>query len=190
MSFKSSTPVRLALVAAGAVALAWQAGDDEGRLLDGAIHHLGDDAVPAWTEAPAAEGTRLTLPFDARANDREWTLEVAQRGVDDRWTLALNGRAIGELRKTRDRLETSLYPVAAGAIVDGVNELSVSGANGRDDILVGRFRLYTRSLRQVARLGRLDVGVTDVITHQRIPARVTVVDERGELAWLYYAEAR
>jgi hypothetical protein len=190
MSPTTPTLVRIALVAAGAAALAWQAGDDGGRLLDGALHHLGDETVPAWSEAPAAEGTRLALPFEARANDREWTLEVAQRGVDDRWTLALNGRAIAELRKTSDRLETCLYPVAAGAIVNGVNELTVSGANPRDDILVGRFRLYTRSLRQVAKLGRLDVSVTDVITHQRIPARVTVVDERGELAMLYYAEAR
>ena len=190
MSLNTPTLGRIALVAAGAVALAWQAGDDGGRLLEDAIHHLGDDDVPAWNEARKPEGTHLTLPFEARANDREWTLEVAQRGVDDRWTLALNGRAIAELKRTHDRLETCLYPVAAGAIVDGVNEITVSGANGRDDMLVGRFRLYTRSLRQVARLGRLDVGVTDVITHQRVPARVTVVDERGELAALYYAEAR
>lgn len=188
MSLKTPTLVRILLVAAGAAALAWQAGGDGGRLLYDGIHHLGDDDVPAWNEARKPEGTSLTLPFESRANGEEWTLEVLQRGIDDRWTLALNGQAIADLKKTHDRLESCFYPVPAGAIVNGPNTLTLRGANGTDDILVGGFRLHSRSLRRLLRLGRLEVETTDVINHVRMPARVTVVDERGELAELYYAE--
>lgn len=190
MPLRKPSLVRILVVAAGAAALAWQAAGDGARTLDESIHHLGDDALPAWGEFAKPEGTRLDLDFDARANGEEWALEVAQRRVSDHWTLALNGRAISQLKRTRDRLETCVYAVPPGSVIDGRNTLTVSGANPRDDLLVGRFRLYTRSLRRVLRLGRIDVHVNDVITHQRIPARVTVVDERGELAALYYAEAR
>jgi hypothetical protein len=168
-----------------------RAAQEEGRVLDERMHHLGDDRAPDWKEAPAEpEPSPLVVTFQSRANDREWMLEATARDVDDDWVLELNGRRLGLLKRRDRELGTTRFVVPAGAVADGRNVLTVTGRDPNEDITVGRFRLIERSLREVARLGRIEVTVRDAADGSPLPARVTVTDETGRLVDLYYAEAR
>lgn len=176
----------------GALACAMLRGSrqEEGRVLDGRMHHLGNDKTPDWKEAPETpERSPLAIRFESAANEREWLLEIAARDVDNEWALELNGRELARLRKINDELGTAFYPVPAGAIRAGANVLAVRAVDQPDDDLtVGRVRLFERSLREVARLGRLEVRVTEGPDGKPLPARLTVVGADGELLPIYYAE--
>jgi len=185
--------LRLVPIAAGVAAIA------AGRTLQGdeirwsyeRMHHLGNDRTPEWREAPAdPEPSPLVVKFDSRPNATEWLLEVEARDVDDNWTLELNGRRLGLLKRRNAELQTTRFVVPAGAVADGGNVLKLTGRDPNEDITVGRFRLHARSLREVARLGRVEVAVSDARDRSPLPARVTVVDEGGRLAELFYAEGR
>ena len=153
-----------------------------------ASFHLGNDATPEWTEAsPEPDGTRLDLEFDALHNDRERALEIWSRHVDERWSIEINDLEIGTLARGAE-LRSGYYPVPAGTLRDGRNTLSISTARVGDDITVGRIRLLTQSYRELLRIGEVSVRVMDAETQDALPVRLTVVDEEGEFAPVYYGE--
>jgi hypothetical protein len=69
---------------------------------------------------------------------------------------------------------------------DGENRLRVHGAKPTDDIAVGRMRLHLGTLREVLDLVPVVVRVRDEASGTPLPARLTVVDEEGARAMLYY----
>ncbi|MSR46302.1 MAG: hypothetical protein EXS13_04450 [Planctomycetes bacterium] len=161
-----------------------------GRMVDAKLHHLGDDPAPEWTESTKdPEPSPLVIAFEATANATEWVLEVAGRDVDcDVW-IELNGARLGRLKRVKPLIEQQLI-VPAGAVASGRNELRALPADAKDDLLVGRFRLVEKSLREVLSLGRLEVIVHDAGDGLPLPARLTFVDARGALVELYYADER
>ena len=159
------------------------------RVLDPAYHHLGDDPTPEWTEAPTTpEGTQLVLEFEARAIEGEAALSIGARSVGSQWSIRLNGQGIGELARF-DGLRQRFYPVPAGVLRDGVNQLEFLPADPADDITVGNIVLHEGSLRRVLNLVPLHVRVVDEATGEGIPARVTITDEGGELVEVWYAQS-
>jgi hypothetical protein len=184
----ASRRLRGKLALACTSALAWASSQDRGRVLDGAMHHLGDDAKPEWGEAPSEpEPGPLAIAFDSQANAAEWTLEIAARDVDDGWELALNGRAFGRLQRGGGELRVGRYPVPPGSVRQGANTLTIRALDGGgDDITVGRVVLLERSLRAVARLGRLFVSVR--AGPRLVPARLTLARADGAVPEIYYAE--
>jgi hypothetical protein len=187
----------LALAAAAATAvLARQAGGEAGRVLDPALHHLGNDVVARWQEAPDPEPSPLRVAFESRANATEWVLECAQRDVSGDWALALDGKVVGTLPRNEDALRTVRFTIPAGTLADGKHELTVTplkstpGKAPEDDLLVGRFKLYEKPLRELFSLGRVTVRVTDAAGGAPLPARVTVTDEKDQRVELFYGEAR
>jgi len=164
----------------------------EVRVLDAAMHHLGDDSTPEWPEAPAdPEGTRLDVDFEGTANGSDWLLFVDQRHVNDACAIVLNGRAIGELARA-DALGEQRYAVPAGTLVDGTNRLSFVPSVPADDFTIGNIRMYAGTLRELLKLVPVLVRVTDGATRGPLPARITLVDASlpdGAAAELYYATA-
>jgi hypothetical protein len=160
------------------------------RVLEERMFHLGNDESKDWPEAPVQpQAQPLEIRFQARANAAEWLLEVTARDVDDDWALELNGREFARLRKIDAALLTARYPVPTGFLVDGDNVLRVRALrNPDDDLTVGRVRLAERSLREVERLGRLEVLVVERGSLVPLPARLTVVAADGTKLPLYYAE--
>lgn len=175
--------------ALGALALASGQDGPDWRVLEERMFHLGNDPSKDWPEAPVEpQAQPLELAFPARANAREWVLEVSARDVDNEWVLELNGKELAPLKKCDGALITALYPVPAGRLVDGRNVLTVRAkVDPDDDLTVGRVRLTERSLREVLRLGKVEVKVREKGTGRPLPARVTVA-ANGELVDLYYAE--
>ena len=157
--------------------------------LDGNMYHYGDSETPEWKESSAKPQTEpYRLIFANRANASDWVLEVTARDVDDDWTLVLNGKDVGRLRKRGKELHEDWYPLPPGTLFRGKNTLSLRAPEGsHDDITVGRFRMIEKSLREVARLGRVEVRVSERAGGP-LPARITVVGPDGGARDVYYAE--
>jgi hypothetical protein len=162
----------------------------EGRLLDPAIHHLGDGKEPGWQEASAdPEPSPLTVRFESIANPVDWLLFVSSRDVDHECWLELNGVRLARLIRQKALTEQRII-VPAGALATGVNELRVAPADPRDDFAVGRVRLVERSLRDVLGLGRVEITVTDAADGSPLPARITFARPDGTAPELWYADER
>ncbi len=152
---------------------------DDARTIEAAMHHLGNDVVKDWPGVPEApEGMRLSVRFDATRNEREQTLLVRQRDVDDVWTIELNGAAVGVLDRRKPDV-TRPYAIPAGALRDGENELVIAAPKGTDDIALGEIRLVPRPLREHLKLRRIAVRVTEGRTGKPTPARITIAGPGG-----------
>jgi hypothetical protein len=164
--------------------------ETEWRVLEERMFHLGNDLEKEWPEAPVEpQAQPLEIRFQARANEREWLLEVTARDVDNEWALELNGTELARLKKINDELLTARYPVPVGRLKNGENVLRVRAlVDPNDDLTVGRVRLAERSLREIERLGRVEVRVVERGSLAPLPARLTVVAADGRKLDLYYAE--
>ena len=166
---------------------AWLQGEGE-LVIDAAMHHLGNDSTPEWSEAPAEpEGTSLELEFESGANAGEWVLAFTQRNVDDRWTVAINGVLVAVCLRESELVE-QLHPVPAGTIVEGANRLVLTTEQPGDDITFGRVRLIRESLRELLDLRAVEVTVDDGETGAPIAARITIRGADGAVPTLHYAE--
>lgn len=163
--------------------------ETQGRVLDAALHHLGDDRTPEWPEAPAdPEPSPLVIAFESAANAGEWLLHLSARDVDSDWAVELNGARLGLLPRTKP-LAAARFIVPPGSVASGRNELRIVPSNPKEDILVGRVRLEERSLRDALQLGQLEVTVRDA-DGAPLPCRLTLVDAQGKAVELFYADAR
>jgi hypothetical protein len=159
------------------------AGADAGEALHTGMVHLRSGQPREWSDFPEqASGDTWTLPFNAAKNSTEYTLVLRQKDVvDKRWSVSLNGKAIGRLMED-ERAVTAVFPIAAGALVEGRNELRIAptsaGAHS-DDILVGDPRLIRAPVSTVLHESKLSVEVVDRRSGRRIPARVSIADEQG-----------
>lgn len=167
---------------------AWSFEQSEGRELTGRYHHLGNDTLRDWPEAkPEPEGKRLDLDFESAANADEWTLSLEQRSIDRRWSIQFNGVEVGRL-KPLPELAPRSYSLPAGCIRDGENRLSFVPDDPDDDVVIGKVRLIERSLREIHSTQPISLTVIGP-DGLAIPARVTIVDEAGQPASLFYAES-
>jgi hypothetical protein len=163
-------------------------GNDE-RVLDPGMVHLGDSPAPEWTEAdPEPTPGSYSVVFEAEPNAVEHVLILAQRHVNDRWDVMLNGQLISELDRHND-LRDVMYTLPTGTLVRGENVLEVVPSTSTDDITIGRARLVSKTMREWLDLQPVDLTVIDGDTGKPIPARVTIVDSAGELPQLYYAQS-
>lgn len=159
----------------------------ETRTVTGELFHLGEKVMKDWPK-PEPDGKRLDLKFTARANTSEFVLTIEQRNVLDRWTLEVNGRHLGELKRSRDA-QTGSYAVPAGTLKDGENTLAISTRTLRNDALVGPIHLHEETLRSHLNLQPVKVSVADARTGKPIPARVTVTDPGDRRVEFYYGQA-
>ena len=160
----------------------------EGRVIDGKHRHLGDSDIKDWQGVdPKPEGDRLKVEFQGAPNSRPWTLSARHRDVDGRWTIRLNDRVVGELRRHRTE-KTFLYELAAGTLRAGTNTLEVVPDDKSDDIAIGPVKLHDRPLREVLDLRPVTVSVVDSSSGERLPARITIVRDDGSRPELYFAD--
>lgn len=153
------------------------------------VLHFGNDDTPEWPEAAAAPdaANSYEFHFEEKASNKERALEITSRHVNDAWKVELNGKLVGTL-KTGDPRVMTVYPLPGGMLVDGDNVLKVSQSRVSDDITFGPVRLLDRGIGEIHQVAPLRVKVIDEKTGAPLPARITVINENGELAPLYYAD--
>ncbi|MFT4647949.1 MAG: hypothetical protein ACI9X4_001164 [Glaciecola sp.] len=162
------------------------------RVISTKIWHLGNDALPEWTEASAEpEGSRVDWTFEGRAFSGEGLLFLQQRDVNNTWLMQLNGKPMGALQTSEDSLMEFHYEIPAGLMVDGVNKLSVIATNPADDILIGNVRYLEKSTRDHFLLKPFALHVSQTVNGlvEDMPARITIVDSKGTMVQMYYAKA-
>ncbi len=185
--------LNLKLALTGAVAALFVVGNfvlqkQGGRVLDDRYHHLGNDLTKDWKEASEKpEGKRLDVKFDAQANAGEWTLFLEQRSIDNAWRVKLNEVEF-VLLKPFPELVTRSYSIPAGLVKSGANVLSFVPDVPDDDVVIGKLRLFEQSLREMYDTQPVVLTVSDEAGGAFVPARVTIVDEAGVPAPIYYAE--
>ncbi|MCB9911288.1 MAG: PHP domain-containing protein, partial [Planctomycetes bacterium] len=176
----------------GAVALClftlWAFKSQEGTVLDGRMHHLGNDTFADWPEAsPEPEGMQLEFSFEGEANPREVVLATWSRNIDDEWWIEINGQRVATCERGEDLAE-HFYPIAAGTLVDGTNRFVLRTNSKGDDITFGRVRRIDQTFRELFHLGQLAIRVTDADNGAGLPVRITIADAAGKLVPLYSAE--
>lgn len=177
----------------GALSAGWflpqDPAQEPGTTILAEVLHFGNDDTPEWPEAAAApdQANSFEFHFTATASSKERALEITSRHVNDAWKLELNGKLVTTL-KTGDPRVMTVYPLPGGMLVDGDNVIRVSQSRVSDDITFGPVRLLDRGIGEIHQVAPLRVKVIDEGTGAPLPARITVVDENGELAPLYYAD--
>jgi hypothetical protein len=144
--------------------------------------HLGG-ATPEWSifSGQPAQGKDLRVEFNAAVNEREYTLFIRQDDVKQDWTVTLNGQKLGQLFLMEADLVHTL-PVPAKALREGANELLIT-TKVPEDILIHSITLADDARTNVLAGSSLNVRVIDK-SGARLPARITILDERGSLAAL------
>jgi hypothetical protein len=150
------------------------------------MHHLRSGAAREWSSFPAdAEGSSLSLTFDARSNAGAQTLRVRHRDLKQRWRVLVNGAEIARLPPDENDMITC-WSIAPRTLKDGANALEISGPSGgaSDDVMIGEIVLVGRPLQAALAEARLVVSVTERATNRPLPARITVTDRRGVMVSL------
>lgn len=147
--------------------------------------HLRQLEPQEWASFPLQpDGKSLEATFAARQNDGEWTLRLRQADVKQVWRVLLNEKPLGEL--VRDEQEMVIYlPIGRHLLRDGENKLQIlstaQAKDSADDIRVGEIYLEDRPVREWLSQATLEITVLDQQTRSPLPARITLVDERGGL---------
>ncbi len=153
-------------------------------ILNAAMHHLRIAGPREWAEFPETpEASRLEFSFPARSNAEAQTLRLRQQDVKQTWHLTLNSTELGTLRPDENDMVV-YFEVPAGALRDGSNMLRVEQDTSQatpDDVRIGEVVLDTRTLSEALSEATVDVEVTDADTKERLPARLTIVNEKGAL---------
>lgn len=152
-------------------------------VIDDRFHHLRSGQTREWASFPAeAEGSALTVPFEASAAGGAHTLRLRHRGLKQAWRVLINGREIARLPPDENDMLT-YWSLPAGLVRQGPNALQVAAPAGgpSDDVMVGEIALLNRSRTAILSEGRLIVSVSDKATGRPLPSRLTFTDERGVL---------
>lgn len=153
------------------------------RILESRVMHLRSGETHEWDQfaSRTPDGSRFDLRFEYERNVRESTLLVFQDDVKLDWRLELNGRRLGKLFLMEAPMVNAVA-IPIGVLIDGENHLSLIPPTKTDDVFVGRIELDPRPLTEALSEGTFDVSVTQTDTDTGVPCRITLVNDKGELA--------
>ncbi len=144
--------------------------------------HLRRGEPREWhTFSEHVDARQLNRTFAGRVNESSWTIRLRQVDVKQSWQIKINDRVVGTLVRDENDL-VSDFEIPANTIRDGDNRLQIirSGGDASDDILVGEIEIHR--VAPSALRGESTVLIDVVDTNQQpIPARITIVDDRGVL---------
>jgi hypothetical protein len=153
--------------------------------LNNRVRHLRNADPREWSEFEVMADKELKLQFTAKSNAGDQTLNIRQYDVKQNWQVSINDHEIGSL--VIDEKDISTYiAIPANVLRDGTNTLRInSDATDPDDILIREVALESRPLTQILAESIIDITVTEKESGTLIPARITIVNERGSLQTIY-----
>jgi hypothetical protein len=157
----------------------------ETTVLTPRLHHLRATTEREWSDFPAkAESHTLSLPFQAKRNEGEWTLRLRQQDVKQTWKVLLNGKELGRL--LQDENDTVLYlKVPPRWLLAGENKLLIEQIGKvPDDVRVGEITLHDRPVARVLGEATVELSLQEVGLPGKpaaIPGRFTILTRGGAL---------
>lgn len=146
------------------------------------LHHLRTTDTPEWNEFPLkADQKDLRIKFNAKQNQTEYALQLRQLNVKQNWQIDLNNTHLTNLHLNENDV-TAYFPIPAGTLKDGDNELVIYQTNQEsDDVLVGEIKLYRQPLDSILNTGSIRINVKDRDSYRLLPSRITIVNENNSL---------
>ncbi len=144
--------------------------------------HLRRGELREWhTFSEHADAEQLNRIFAGRVNESSWTIRLRQVDVKQSWQIKINDRVVGTLVRDENDF-VSDFEIPANTLHDGDNRLQIvrSGGDASDDILVGEIEIHRVAPSALRGESTVLIDVVDG-NHQPIPARITIVDDRGVL---------
>ncbi len=154
------------------------------RVLESRQIYLRGGDLPEWDDFNSkivAESWNKTFQTDE--NDAEWTLLIRQVDVRREWTLKLNGKPIGRLKRDENDL-LSTFSIPKKTLRSGENQLSLEAKlnNETDDIAIGPIYLCKTSTKQLLSESTLKIKARDPKEPgSPLPCRITIVDQNKSL---------
>ena len=144
--------------------------------------HLRTGSEREWSRFPAtSEGDRRQWTFSAKENATASTLVIRQEDVRLAWRVKLNGTLLGQLQRDENQM-LSHYEVPAKALRNGDNVLVIEGQGDvADDIAVGPIRLIPSTPQSWLHQATVQIEVSEADQGDLLPARLTIIDEKGSL---------
>ena len=167
------------------------------------IRAADEQAETIFKDAEAHElkrGVNYKKTFTAQVNPAEVSLlfdqKMEQQSSGGYWNVSLNGKALGRLEAHRkqhgsdasyDGFHHLGLAVPADTLKAGENTLAISG-NGQV-LVLKNIQLINRPLQETMQMGTVHIKIDTQgkESAEPVPARVTVVDQRGQLVKLYQA---
>lgn len=148
--------------------------------LDSNLHHLRTTETREWSEfPPKADQNELRVQFNAEKNQTEYTLQVRQLNVKQTWQIDLNNSHLNHLHLNEYDL-TSYFPIPAGILNNGKNELLIHQVNQEpDDIFVGEIKIYRQPLDSTLNAGSVRIDVKEQDSVRLIPSRITIANNNS-----------
>ena len=147
--------------------------------------HLRTAPLAEWDDfkEQRSDGANLVLEFPARDNPGEQTLFLRQTDVKYDWVVQLNDIPIGKLVLAEQTVMHTLA-LPPHALKNGTNRLHIFCPKDQEDIFVGDVTIDPRPKAQA-------LGESDLLVKVRdgngipIPARITIIEEKGGQAALF-----
>lgn len=150
--------------------------------IDGGPHQIQGKQTYEKSFIATANSTESTLLFDQL---------LKKQSSGGYWVVKLNGKELGRLEghlpqdgedKTHDGFYHMGLAIAPGVLKDGENKLTVTGRGQPAELR--NIQLDSRELKQALQFGTVTVKVK-TSEGNPIPARITVVNDLGQLVKLY-----
>ncbi|NOY42074.1 MAG: CehA/McbA family metallohydrolase [Planctomycetes bacterium] len=145
--------------------------------------HLRSGETIEWAEFQTATTPSKTLQvtFDLASAPADATLRIDCRDAKQQWQVRVNDHVVGTL--VPDENAQALYlDLPINCLRVGKNSLEIdTSAEESDDILVGPIVLLDRKREQLLTEAQLTISVLEEDPNKFLPARITIVNERGLL---------
>lgn len=138
-------------------------------------------------KAGKAEAPRFDAHFSATANAAEVTLQLDHHTVMHPWQILVNDQPVGQLGRSYKDPGKTFVPVPAGGLKNGQNTLSFVGEDfANRNAVIEKAALFGKPMRELFRLRSVAVTVTDDETGQPVPARISIINDRGQGADIFH----
>lgn len=154
------------------------------QTLEAKFHQVGKRSDQDKSQSP-----RLDIPFTSAPNATEFTIQLTHRDVVQPWFVEVNGRRLGPFPLSYRNAEKTFFTIPAGTLRPGSNTISIVADDFGKEISVGNFLLFRKPLRDLLNLRTVTVSVTDETTGQPVPARVSVLTDRGAATEIFNVSA-
>ncbi|QDT33690.1 CehA/McbA family metallohydrolase [Thalassoglobus polymorphus] len=137
-----------------------------------------------WDFFPEGEYDSVyTMDFEVDDDAIPVTLQLSQQQVKQRWNVEINGKNIATLSRNENGMV--VYFDLPAEVLKERNRLEIKNGerNPRtgDDILIGRVKFLKQSKADLLNEAKVTITVTDQVSRGKLPARITILNERGEL---------
>lgn len=152
------------------------------------LQHLRNGDQREWETFPEGEVPKtFAAEIKIEISGRPATLKLSHRDIKQPWQLLINGHKFARLAQDENPM-TVYFEVPGDFLKHGSNLIEVQSlepnAKTSDDILIGRVELLNRPASELLNESKLDIRVIDAATQAPLPARITILNDHGELQQL------